>query len=245
MNEEGCQLCLTECPLSKTIQDRSPRAVEAFLKHKNGSRVPVAVRAAPIEDARGRIAGAVETFSENSSGLATVQMAKQLRNLAYIDPLTETGNRRYIDARLSEDLAKFHSIGWPMSVLFLDIDSFKQINDRHGHDVGDRVLQMTAGTITANLRMYDFVGRWGGDEFLVVLNHVGAEETLIIARRLRALIAASRIPCQNRMVGVTVSMGVTTARAEDSPASLVARADELLYCSKRQGRDRVTCNFSE
>ncbi len=243
VDAEGCQLCLEKCPLLHTIHDQSPREAEVFLKHRDGQRIPVMVRVAPLVDDQGTTIGAVETFSDNSSKLAAVQMAKLLNRMAYCDNLTETGNRRYTDARLLEDLTKSRQTQSPMGLLFLDIDCFKSINDEFGHDAGDRVLQMTATTLTSNLQPWDFVGRWGGDEFVVILNNSTVEQTRRTARRLRALIASSRVPAGRRMAAVTVSIGVTEARCEDSPESIIKRADELLYRSKRDGRNRVTCYF--
>lgn len=246
VDDDGCQLCHLKCPLVETIQDGKAREAEIYLRHKNGSRLPVKVRVSPIPDSSGqRIIGAVETFSDNSSQLAVTQMAKTLNQIAYIDSLTETGNRRFTDARLREDLAKSLDLNCPIGVLFIDIDSFKEVNDRFGHDAGDKVLRTTAKTLTANLRSCDFVGRWGGDEFLVILANSGPKETQATAKRLRALIGASRTRCNDDMLGVTVSIGATTLRSEDTPKTIVKRADELLYCSKREGRNRVTCYFPE
>ena len=246
VDDKGCQLCHGRCPLVETIQDGDQREADIYLKHKDGFRLPVRVRVSPIPDATGQhIIGAVETFSDNSSQLAATKMAKTLKQLVYVDPLTETGNRRFTDARLREDLAKSYDLGCPIGVLFLDIDSFKEVNDRYGHDAGDQVLRMTAGTLSGNLRSCDFVGRWGGDEFLVILTNSGPKETQSTAKRLRALIGASRIRCNNHMLGITVSIGATTLRSGDTPKSVIKRADELLYCSKREGRNRVTCYFPE
>jgi diguanylate cyclase (GGDEF)-like protein len=191
------------------------------------------------------VIGAVETFSDNSSQLAANQMAEFLQSMVYADPLTEAANRRFADDRLREGLSRFHTVGCRMSVLFLDVDQFKTVNDRYGHDVGDQILRMTAKTLSANLRPTDFVARWGGDEFLIILLNCTPKEVRATAKRLCALIGASRLRHQNDMIGVTVSIGATTARHGDLPTSLLKRADELLYCSKREGRNRVTFYFPE
>jgi diguanylate cyclase (GGDEF)-like protein/PAS domain S-box-containing protein len=245
VDDGGCELCHTKCPLVKSMQDRNLREADVFLRHKDGSRLPVKIRVAPIADKVGRIVGAVETFSDNSSQLAATEMARRLGEMVYYDSLTEIGNRRFADMRLREDLGRFHETGNSLSLLFVDVDEFKGMNDRFGHEAGDRILHMTARTLAANVRPCDFVGRWGGDEFVVVLIDVGPKETRATARRLRALIAASRVRHENQMLGVTVSIGATTASPDDTTKSLTRRADELLYCSKREGRDRVTCYFPE
>lgn len=130
---------------------------------------------------------------------------------------------------------------WPCGVLFIDIDHFKDINDAHGHEVGDRALRMVAKTLLNTARSFDFVGRWGGEEFLVVLVNVGDEDRLVsIAERVRVLLGASSLTAGSSRVRLTVSMGAALAHEDDSLDSLITKADELMYHSKRTGRNRVT-----
>lgn len=233
----GMQLCLTECPLSKAMEDGNAREAEVFLHHADGHRVPVSVRASPIRNERGEIIGAVETFTDNSSMLAALKRVEELQKEILLDPLTQVGNRRYTEARVNATFAEFEHHRFPFGFLFVDIDHFKQINDTYGHDSGDHALRMVAATMARNLRTFDFVGRWGGDEFLVLIMNVDARKLAQVAEKLRALVESSRFMTGEQTIQVTVSMGATVARQGDTPEALIKRADRLLYLSKENGRN--------
>jgi len=240
VDERGALLCRTSCPVVATMEDGEDRTADVFLRHREGHRVPVRVRTAAVRDRHGRIIGVVETFQDNSAQIADLERIRHLEQVASLDPLTGLANRRYLDNIFE---ARFAEVGRGVSafgVILADIDWFKPINDTHGHDVGDRVLQMVARTLAHNCRPYDIVGRWGGEEFLVIAAHSAAEEVRDLAERLRALVAQSRLDHQGMSIGVTASFGATVARRDDSASILVQRADELLYRSKEEGRNRVT-----
>lgn len=167
-----------------------------------------------------------------------------LKEIAYKDFLTGIANRRALDIRLSQEISQSGSAHPPLSVLLLDIDHFKKINDHHGHDVGDAVLRNVAALLSANIRNIDLAGRYGGEEFLIIMPHSRPDAAVTAADRLRVVIAEFQIcPAEGSAVEVTVSFGVATRRAGETAASLLHRADFALYASKRQGRDRVV--FSE
>jgi len=241
VDEEGTLLCGENlCPAVKTLQDGQPHEDEVYLHHKQGHRVPVSIRVSPILSPGGRVIGAVEIFSDNSTRVESKQTIEELRRIALLDPLTEVGNRRYIDMNLRFRLAEQERYGWPFGVLFLDIDHFKEINDLYGHDKGDDVLKMTARTLSNSLRSFDTVGRWGGEEFVAVIINVNAEQLHVVAEKLRAMVEQSSITNGSRTVRVTVSIGATVAREDDTPESLINRADQLMYHSKSSGRNRIT-----
>ena len=131
--------------------------------------------------------------------------------------------------------------GWPFGVLFVDIDRFKEVNDTLGHEVGDRVLRMVARTLSADQRSFDLLGRWGGEEFLVILTNVTDEGLWSIAERSRIRVQESSAGLEDgQSVSVTVSIGGTMAEKGDTLESLVRRADRRMYLSKSAGRNRVT-----
>jgi diguanylate cyclase (GGDEF)-like protein len=237
---DGCALCENACPLLAVIADGAPRAAEVFLHHKAGHRVPVRVYGAPVRDSQGFIIGAFETFSETTSVLAVRERVRQLEEVAFIDALTGVANRRFLDRELDARFSEFRRDGWSFGVLMCDVDRFKLFNDEHGHDTGDRVLKMVAASLAGNCRPYDLVGRWGGEEFLVIVGHADRAGVRQCANRARALVAASDIEADGKLLRVTISVGASVVRASDDAASLVARADELLYRSKADGRNRVT-----
>ena len=122
----------------------------------------------------------------------------------------------------------------------MDIDNFKKFNDTYGHNLGDLVLKTVAKTLNANMRPYDICGRWGGEEFVVVTCHTDVANLNILAERIRILVSASYIEFNNKPLNVTVSIGGCLVAEHDNVASIIARADSLMYESKKAGRDRVT-----
>jgi diguanylate cyclase (GGDEF)-like protein/PAS domain S-box-containing protein len=245
VDDKGASLCKSMCPLAKTIIDRVTRETEAYLHHKNGHRVPVVIRTTPLHDAAGRIIGGVEIFSDNSSQVAVRQRFEELQKIALIDPLTGAANRRYIEMNLDTRLNELNRYGWSFGILFIDIDHFKQVNDTYGHDAGDRVLKMVSGTIMSNLRAFDILGRWGGEEFIAIMINVNEELLYSIANRFCSLVEQSTLSVNSEIVRVTVSIGAALAHAEDTVEQLLKRADRLMYLSKASGRNRVSIRLDE
>ncbi len=128
----------------------------------------VSLRVSPIADTDGNIIGAVETFSDNSSKIAALEKV-EMKTLALIDPLTSVGNPRYTERILHEHCELFRREGESFAALFFDLDHFKTVNDSYSHAAGDAVLKAVARTILNNLRSFDYLGRWGGEEFIAVL----------------------------------------------------------------------------
>lgn len=238
INESGENLCSTACPLSMTIADGESREMCVYVHHREGHRVPVLVRAAPIYSEDGRIVGAVEIFSDNSALISALSRVDELHSIATRDSLTQIPNRFSTEEHLKVKYQEMIQNGASWGLLFVDIDRFKAINDTYGHDTGDIVLKMVAGTLEKNIRQGDFVGRWGGEEFLVVLNQVDRVRLLRVAEKLRALVAGSF--CQINgypSIGVTISIGATLAHPGSSLDEIIKRADGLLYKSKAAGRN--------
>ncbi len=240
VNDEGCSLCKGMCPLAHTLEDGKLREAEIFLHHKKGHRVPVLTRIAPIRDDGGNITSAVEVFNDNTPRIDARQRIKELERMAMLDGLTELPNRRYLDEQLEARFSEFDRLNMMFGVLIIDIDLFKNVNDTHGHDVGDEVLQMVSRTMEGNSRPYDLVGRWGGEEFLAIVPNADEEILARVAERNRMLIAESVLFQEDAHIKVTVSVGGTLAQKGDAIADIIKRADEGLYASKESGRNRVT-----
>jgi len=240
----GRQLCKGSCPLIATMADGAPRETEVYLHHKQGHRLPVWVRASPLPAADGSFTGAVEMFTEISSRQALQEQVEELKKLALVDPLTGLPNRRHLEAQLHSRLEELRRSGIGFGLLFMDIDHFKQFNDSHGHDIGDRVLTIVANTLSFSVRPFDIMCRWGGEEFAGIFPHTDAATLEAIAERLRIIVAHSRVSTGSGELTVTISIGGTLAKAEDSAALLVKRADTLMYASKTDGRNRVTIKES-
>jgi diguanylate cyclase (GGDEF)-like protein/PAS domain S-box-containing protein len=240
VNANGCSLCLHGCPLGQTIADGQRRENEVFLRHKLGHRIPVSVRVAPIADNQGTIVGAVEVFSDISAKKHIERRVGELEDLVFLDPLTEVPNRRYIELKVRQAIQEVEQFDRKIGLLMVDVDNFKQVNDEHGHDIGDAVLKALCRTLSHNLRSGNVMGRWGGEEFLVIVGGTSAERLEFFAERCRMLIAESSIPLPAGELRVTVSVGATLMRRDDSDQSVIKRADELMYKSKVDGRNRVT-----
>ncbi|MFZ5663369.1 MAG: diguanylate cyclase [Pseudomonadota bacterium] len=161
------------------------------------------------------------------------------RRDALHDALTGLPNRRAAEARLAVERARAHRGGAPLSLLMLDIDHFKRVNDRWGHADGDRVLAAVARLLAREVRECDLAARFGGEEFLVVLPDSGPREALDVAERIRALIERTRVDVPNGRIGITVSIGAATLRSNEDEATLLARADAALYRAKAAGRNRT------
>ncbi len=164
------------------------------------------------------------------------QLEQQLRDASVIDPLTHVYNRRKLSAELRRRFEEFRRYGEPSAVLMLDVDYFKRVNDQYGHSAGDDVLRMLADTCRGQLREGDLLSRFGGEEFVILLPHIGVGPAREIAERLRQEVSRSE-------ARVTISIGLSEIRAEDThfEASL-KRADDALYEAKRGGRNRVAVN---
>ncbi len=239
VDEKGEPLCKTLCPLAKTIKDAKNRASELFLHHKDGHRVPVWVRTTPLKDAQGLIIGGAEFFSDNSQQDALRLKIEELQRLAFLDNLTQLANRRYAELELQSRLAEKERGGLSFGVILLDIDHFKQFNDRYGHDVGDQVLKTVSKTLAANTRPFDLFGRWGGEEFIGIFRNVDRPILQRIGERTRVLVERTRIKTPEEILHVTISLGATLADSQDDSHSLLKRADTLLYESKKGGRNRL------
>jgi diguanylate cyclase (GGDEF)-like protein/PAS domain S-box-containing protein len=239
VDAEGRRLCHMGCPLAATLEDGQAREAEVFLHRKDGRKVPVSVRVSPVMDHSGKLIGAVEVFSNIASQKELERRAKELELLAYHDSLTGLSNRRHTELKLRQAMEEVQQFGRKVGVLLLDIDSFKRVNDVHGHFGGDVVLKAVGETLTGTLRPCDATGRWGGEEFLLVAQDLNLEELEAIAERCREAIASCRIAVDGKQVSVTVSVGAALLKKGEAAEAAVRRADELMYVAKCQGGNRV------
>ena len=164
----------------------------------------------------------------------------ELRRSSRYDALTGLLNRRAMQAALEEQVQRSRRLGEPFSVLMLDADHFKAVNDVQGHAAGDRALQHLGTLLAAQMRDIDRVGRWGGEEFVVLLPGASLGQAGEVAERLRERVQALPLRWQDQAVPLTVSAGVSQwGEGGDELAALLARADAALYRAKAAGRNRV------
>lgn len=241
MDRNGRLLCEQSCPLMKVAETGEEQEAEVFLHHREGHRIPILVKAFPYPDGKGEIRGMLEVFTDSSEVRLTRRKIDRMKKELLTDPLTGQGNRRMCDRELERFFRKRDEKGFSFAAAMCDIDDFKRINDRYGHDWGDRVIRMITGTIYEALREKDVIGRWGGEEFLILLHGISdGMEVLAIMERIRRLINESFLTIEGEVVKVTLSFGATRVRDTDDKESLFKRMDGLMYRSKSGGKNRVT-----
>ncbi len=175
-----------------------------------------------------------------ATALANVMNMKKLESAALIDPLTHCYNRRALMQHLEHDVATAERYGRNLSVIMFDMDHFKHINDTHGHQAGDAVLQAVSKRVLAAIRKSDYLARYGGEEFMLVLRGTKYARAIELAERLRKITEHLDINRESSAISVTASFGVTTFKKGMDAAKIIKKADEMLYDAKRKGRNRIS-----
>jgi len=238
VDQSGRQLCYDGCPLNQTLEDGIIRKLDIFLHHKAGHRVPVSIKTIPLYD-KEEIKESLE-FMVKTSSINSEDEAEKYKSLAMKDHLTGLPNRRYIDTYLDLKMKEYKTFNLPFGIAFIDIDHFKVVNDTFGHDTGDEVLKMLARTYVNSTRGNDLIGRWGGEEFLAVFTNCQEKVLDSIINKIRMLVEHSTIKINDTELSVTISIGATMIKPDDTLESIIKRADALMYKSKEDGRNRCT-----
>ncbi len=170
------------------------------------------------------------------------EKANQFQLMSLTDPLTGLHNRRYLEARMFEEVSRAKRYNHAMSFMMIDIDDFKLYNDHHGHQAGDRALEITANCLTSTVRKIDVAARYGGEEFSILMPQTSLQEASVIADRIRRAVAGTAYPKgeKQQLGAVTVSIGLSSfSSVLDSSEKVVRAADRALYHAKRQGKNRA------
>ena len=185
---------------------------------------------------------AIELRARIRSSLRNKKLIDLLRENSTIDPLTGLGNRAAFDTGLGVAMADLARYANPCSLLMIDLDFFKSVNDKHGHGIGDEVLRAMGITLRACCRTVDVPCRYGGEEFGIVLNRTRAPDARSIAERIQNEIRKLRVPVGDDFLKITASMGLACTETQSQPLNqkkLLEMADTALYLAKKQGRDRL------
>lgn len=170
---------------------------------------------------------------------------KQLYLTSRTDSLTGLYNRRYMEEKLQEEYEKYLRTGTEFSVVILDIDFFKKVNDMYGHDAGDCLLKLIAADLRGSVRAYETAARWGGEEFLLLLPAASTANAETLAERIRRRVEEQTYSYGSYILSATLTLGVAAIRSNDTITDLIKRADNALYQGKRSGRNRVITDNSQ
>lgn len=188
----------------------------------------------PIIRTQVREEGKLRAMTESLSA-----RSETLQHAALTDGLTGMNNRRYFDDALREYLREFGRIDKPVGLMVLDLDRFKDINDTHGHDIGDEVLRQVSRTLKDMTRYHDVVARLGGEEFAIVAPNMNQESLVKLAERIRKVLAALVVEADSARLRLTTSIGLAVWNGKETADDFYRRADRMLYEAKRLGRNRV------
>jgi diguanylate cyclase (GGDEF)-like protein len=219
-----------------------PRALAALPLHLSGTTIGVLAvwtsRDAALNPEALELLHSLSPYTALHLGHA--RAFDRLRESSERDPLTQLYNRRAFDRIFAGEATRFERYGRPLALLMLDLDHFKDVNDRHGHEAGDEVLRHAARAAAGCIREIDVAARFGGEEFVVLLPETAPAAALEVADRIRAAVAASHVSWAAQEIAVTVSIGVAACPGQvATPADLMAAADAALYQAKAAGRNRV------
>lgn len=187
------------------------------------------------------VIGIALLFGFSSTVVDQVRTTERLLTLAMTDPLTGILNRRHYLSASTAELSRVKRYGFPLTVLMIDIDNFKAVNDTYGHGVGDIVIRTIASTCRTALRLPDILARYGGEEFVVTMPQTAEPEAKRVAERLRESLSEAEIDTKDGKLKVTVSIGLAQwITSDNSIKDTIERADQALYAAKRAGKNRVT-----
>jgi len=212
-----------------SIKSGNTWAGEILNKKKDGNDYWVEICIEPVKDNNGNIIGYTAIMHD-------ITDKKHIETLSVTDPLTKVYNRLKLDSVLKSEFFRAKRYGDIFSIIMLDIDSFKSVNDIHGHQVGDEVLIEIANLLKSNIRDVDILGRWGGEEFLIISPNINSSGAYKFAEKLRVIIEKHQFPV---VKSKTSSFGVASYQSGESIHELTKRVDDALYCAKKNGRNCV------
>jgi diguanylate cyclase (GGDEF)-like protein/PAS domain S-box-containing protein len=239
----GVDICREKCPVAMTLKDGAPRALEVYLQHKDGFRTPASLRIIPVFKDSGEIIGAVETFSGTAPKITLPLALPELEKMGLVETETGIPSKQYLDMTLATRLQEFQKYGLSFGLIYVDIDNYGKILEKHGRFNASKIVRTVARTLHKNIRFFDIVGRWSTEEFLVILLNIDEGRLDIVSNKLRLLVAESYITTETGILNATVSMGSSLVLRYDTVESLIKRGEQLMMHSKWLGKNRVSMSF--
>lgn len=223
------------------------------MRHNSGVYIWIWNRAMGFRNAQGLVERLIGVFQDvtvdQKSKIELKIQAKvledlnqQLFNLSILDDLTQLYNRRKFTEDLKQEIHRSHRYLTPLTLVFIDLDEFKEVNDRHGHAAGDAVLRQFSQILRALLRIHDLAYRIGGEEFAVLLPHTGVPEAVVFLERFQSKIRQKTDWIEGLQKSVTFSAGLVERRSAETAEEFMQRADQALYQAKQWGRDQIICS---
>lgn len=243
---EGRDAVCDGCVIQKTFQSGDPCAKEKKITLQNGEKLWLEIFTYPLRDQKGAVSHVIEytrdVTDRKKSDEERSRLIDRLEQLSKSDGLTGLLNRRALEEQLGYEIDRSRRYGAPLSIILCDMDNLKEINDKHGHQAGDMAIQMVAATLRSSLRAPDIAGRYGGDEFLVIVPQTGIDGARAIAEKFRSQTQGIQIQLDaGKEVRLSVSMGITSlGPPPEDGDTIVNRVDQALYDSKHAGRNRIT-----
>lgn len=243
---EGRESVCEDCIIQRTLQAGDPCTTEKSINLKSGETVWLEIDTYPIFDASGMVTSVIEYTRNITERKKADQERKllidRLEHLSNTDGMTGLLNRRALTEQLHYEIDRVRRYGGDLSVILCDMDNMKEINDLHGHAAGDVAIQLVAGTLRNSLRNADIAGRYGGDEFLVIVPQTSIEGAMSIAEKIRSAAERTEVWIEgDKLVATSLSIGVAgLASPPGSMDSLISSVDAALYHSKNTGRNKVT-----
>lgn len=232
VNDRGERICGGNCHFVKVMRTGATFEEEMFVRNRSGRLISVQVRIAPVKKEDGVICGATEIFRSRTVMREDDNKMRTLAKMAYLDSLTELGNSQYMDGKLQGKLEEIKKHRGSFGVILVSVKNFKEINEKYGHDVGDRALRIIARTLAKNVESPDVVGRWYGMNFLIFLMNYKRSVLALQADKIRTAIGETGFYIDGEMLKFTSGIAATMAKPEDTPQSLLQRLEKYLYANK-------------
>jgi len=233
---QDIQSTVEAAPESNQLKQQIQGWLDAIRKHFEQYRETEETRQQQLEVQLAHLNNRVHGMENEGEKLR--QRLQEKHEQAVRDPLTGLHNRLAYDERVMQEFARWKRYGQPMVLMMIDVDHFKHINDTYGHKAGDKALVLIADQLRNHLRESDFLARFGGEEFVVLMPETGLESAVIAAEKLRVAVEQCQFHYQNTQVSITFSAGLAQLRKNDSPESLFQRADAAMYRAKEVGRNQ-------